>query len=71
MDEFLAASGLFAEVFGAALDFAYLHVYSCGCFAFVVQYVVALLVWAIVPSLFSARHFRGLYLLGGLCGGLL
>ena len=64
MDEFLAASSLFTEVFGAALDLVHLHVSSCRCFAFVVQYVVALLVWTIIPGLFLGPTFSWTLFIG-------
>lgn len=71
MDELFGISRLVGAFYPTALVVVYLYVYACWHTAYIVQYVMAVLVRAFVLAIFSAKHLRGLYVLGGIVGGLM
>ena len=71
MDELFGISRLVGAFYPTALVVVYLYVYACWHTAYIVQYVMAVLVRALFLQFFSAKHLRGLYVLGGIVGGLM
>lgn len=49
----------------------HLYVHARRSSAYPIQYALVVLVRKLVSTLFSAKHLRGLYILGGILGGLL
>ena len=59
------------RVYPSTVVVVYLYVYACRYSAHSIQYALAILVRGVYFFIFSAKHLRGLYILGGICGGLL
>ena len=65
------AAGFAFPLHCTALVYPDLYVYACRSIAHPFQH--ALLYWfgALFLNFFSAKHLRGVYILGGICGGIL
>ena len=64
-------TGFLYSVLSSTMVDYHLYVHARRSSAYPIQYALVVLVRKLVSTLFSAKHLRGLYILGGILGGLL